>query len=362
LRQALINANDGDTINFEPSISSITLTTAELVIDKSVSIIATPDMVTVQRLYGSPEFRIFHVLPGQTVTMQYLRITGGNPEGVPGGGILNDHSSLFISNCSLMDNNGWTGGAIANLGMDGKASVAISDSSITGNLALWFGGGIYSDDGTLTITNSSVSMNAAELAGHGDPTAQGDGGGIYQTGGVLVIANSTVSYNHAGVTEPRVGGGYGGGIYSGGAELTITDSTITNNASVQYGGGVFTNFGTITSSTISNNTAGGQHDGIPYGRGGGISGDVMLTNSTVSGNRALYGGGIYGGGTIASSTISGNSANARGGSFYASGAQLEIGNSIINAGGPENFFYSGTVTSTGHNTCSDACGGYYHCF
>ena len=33
LRQALADANDGDTINFDPSVGTVTLTTAELAID-----------------------------------------------------------------------------------------------------------------------------------------------------------------------------------------------------------------------------------------------------------------------------------------------------------------------------------------
>src|SRR6266567_1041474 len=47
LRQALADANDGDTINFDPSVNIVTLTTAELVITKSITISAAPQMVTV---------------------------------------------------------------------------------------------------------------------------------------------------------------------------------------------------------------------------------------------------------------------------------------------------------------------------
>ena len=42
LRQALAQANDGDTINFDPSVNIVTLTTAELVIAKSITISASP--------------------------------------------------------------------------------------------------------------------------------------------------------------------------------------------------------------------------------------------------------------------------------------------------------------------------------
>ena len=62
LRQALGDAQDGDTINFEPSVSIVTLTTAELTISQSITISASPQTVTVQRASQAPEFRIFHVM------------------------------------------------------------------------------------------------------------------------------------------------------------------------------------------------------------------------------------------------------------------------------------------------------------
>src|SRR5213592_597648 len=46
LRQALAQANDGDTVNFDPSVSIVTLTTAELTIFQSITISASPKMVT----------------------------------------------------------------------------------------------------------------------------------------------------------------------------------------------------------------------------------------------------------------------------------------------------------------------------
>ncbi len=100
--------------------------------------------------------------------------------------------------------------------------------------------------------------------------------------------------------------GTGGGIYSSGT-LTITNSTIRGNQGYLAGGGIAGGAITITSSTISGNGASAQHDGQPYGRGGGISGSVTFTNSTLSGNYAsLSAGGIDGGGNITNSTISGN--------------------------------------------------------
>jgi hypothetical protein len=38
LRQAILNASSGDTINFAPSVTTVTLTSGELVIDKNLTI------------------------------------------------------------------------------------------------------------------------------------------------------------------------------------------------------------------------------------------------------------------------------------------------------------------------------------
>src|SRR5215475_858217 len=61
LRQALADANDGDTINFDASVGTVILTAAELAIDKSLTLSGAPQMVTVERI-SQRQFRIFHVM------------------------------------------------------------------------------------------------------------------------------------------------------------------------------------------------------------------------------------------------------------------------------------------------------------
>jgi hypothetical protein len=118
--------------------------------------------------------------------------------------------------------------------------------------------------------NSTIDGNAA--AYYNPPFGAGEGGGIYNAGGVLMITSSVVSNNNAGVDEPFPVG-FGGGISNYGT-LTITNSTINSNLCYLAGGGIY-NGGrlTITGSTVSGNGATGQHDGKPFGHGGG-SGDV----------------------------------------------------------------------------------------
>src|SRR4029077_16477309 len=180
---------------------------------------------------------------------------------------------------------------------------------------------------TLTITSSAVSNNTAAFSDIGK--SGGEGGGIYNGGGTVGVNNSSVSGNNAGDPDPFPLG-FGGGISNYGT-LTITNSTINSNQCVQAGGGIL-NSGTltITNSTVSGNGATGQHDGQPWGHGGGISGVATLNNSTISNNYAsLSAGGIEGGGAI--------------------------GNTILNNNSGANI--TGTMTSLGYNLSSDDGGG-----
>jgi hypothetical protein len=202
----------------------------------------------------------------------------------------------------------------------------------------------------VSLMNSSVNGN---FAGDSDiPNGGGEGGGIYNDGGTLMITNSTVSNNYAGAPDPFPVG-FGGGIYNYGT-LTITNSTINSNEVWLAGGGIY-NGGTLTinSSTVSRNGATGQHDGKPWGQGGGILGTVTFTNSTLSGNYAsLSVGGIDGGGAITNSTVSGNSATVGAGISTGGGV---IGNTILNNNSGANI--NGTVTSHGYNISTDDGGG-----
>jgi predicted outer membrane repeat protein len=328
LRQALADSHDHDTITFDPVLNGqfITLTSSELVIDKSITINGPgPDMLAVSR---SPnmQFRIFHVMPGFTVTIAGLTISGGNSGQQGGGAILNDHATLTILNSTIYSNH--------------------SDSA---------GGGIYNDarnsgSATLTITNSSVSGNTAGF--NNFPISTGEGGGIYNDGGTVMIINSSVSNNFAGLKDPQPLS-YGGGISNYGT-LTITNSSIYGNQCGQSGGGIYSP-GTLTiaSSLVSANRAVTKFGG----RSGGIfAGTLTFMNSTLSNNYAnLSTGGMeVGGGVITNSTISRNN-----GSISVFGV-LEIENTILNASaGSANITNEGgTVTSHGYNLSSDDGGGY----
>jgi hypothetical protein len=196
------------------------------------------------------------------------------------------------------------------------------------------GGGI-NNQGTLTLTDSTVSGNTAT-----GPYAYGGGIGSY---GTLTLTNSTVSGNTAGA---------GGGIWNKGT-LTLTDSTVSDNSATgpfSHGGGGIWLEGTLTliNSTVSGNTA-------DYG--GGINGGTLtLINSTVSGNTADWGGGIDGGTlTLINSTVSGNSA-AGGGGIRNLWGTVTLTNTLVDDDCQVS--EGASIVSLGHNIESpgDTCG------
>src|SRR5881275_1035910 len=112
LRQALADASDGDTIMFAVT-GTIQLTSGELVIDNSITISGPgADSLTI----FPNTFRIFHVMPGPTVTIAGLTIGGGFVQFDFGGGILNDHATLTLTNCAVDTNEAFGGGGIYNDG------------------------------------------------------------------------------------------------------------------------------------------------------------------------------------------------------------------------------------------------------
>jgi hypothetical protein len=361
LRQALADAIDGDTIQFAPGLTgqTIGLTSTELAIDKNITITGPgPDQLAVQR-FGPSQFRIFHVMPGHTVTIAGLKITGGtvsNPD-TGGGGVRNDQATLTLNNCAVVSNSGFSlGGGIYNNG--GNARLTIANCAINNNQAGpsggTGGGGIY-NDGVLEISDSTISGNTAAFSAgiRNNPT------------GKLSIRNSVISFNFvpdfSGPGPPLVGNV--GGIYSAGT-AEITTSTINNNRGGGGGGGIEASGPlTIANSTINNNTT--------INAGGGIRsfGPLTLTNSTVSGNFASFkgggsGGGVYCGGapvTITNSTISGNSCGTQfghGGGIYAGGGSLEIENTILKAGSSGANLYGNSIISHGYNLSSDDGSGF----
>ena len=401
LRQAIADAHDGDIIRFASALNgqAITLTSAQLVIQSNVTIDGPgASLLTVKR-DSPPQFRVFYVMPGHTAEINGLTISGGRITD-NGGGILNDHSTLTIANCTISSNTilsetTVSGGGIYNSGTMTLNGVTVSNNNasyfsgpgsppggggisntgtmtiiagtVQSNMGFWYAGGI-SNSGMMTITNSTISGNQNSFAGH----FGGSGGGIVN-GGTMTIQNSTISGNTAFGGDLQ--GGDGGGISNGGP-LQIIHCSITGNRATWNGGGI-AGACTITDSIVSNNQTSRQNgaglsgDGFVIsnctiannralnGNGGGVSGNnITITNCTISGNSAIRGGGFAGGGNIAHTTFSSNSVSAGGKTLYVTSA-IELGHAILKAGSSStNILVSGgSLTTHGYNLSSDNAAG-----
>jgi hypothetical protein len=242
--------------------------------------------------------------------------------------------------------------------ISGTAHVSLSKMTIRNGHAV-YGGGIDSNSGTVTLNNDVITQNVASEWG----------GGIYNKG-TLVITNTTIAGNHATfICTAAECYTNGGGIFNDGGTVSLNKSTVSLNGAspscqsrgfcIGYGGGIFNNNGTlmISMSILRSNSA---------NESGGIDnrGKLTISNSTFTGNSAVFtrgnarGGGISNGGvlTISNSTFSGNSAVGSTGSFgggISSGTvTVKLQNSIIaNSTSGGNCY--GTVTSGGYNLSSD---------
>lgn len=193
LRQAVLDANSNagaDTIQINVN-GTITLTSGELVVSQSVTIIGPgARLLTVS---GNNTTRILHLdnVSAKDVTLSDMTFTSARGSG-NGGAILNDGGNLLLQRMR-----------------------------ITGNVATGEGGAIYNayfgSGNVLTIEDSEISGNQANKEG-----------AIYFISYQLRVSNSTISGNSATDSVGAIGLQYG--------DAVIRNSTIVNNSAAFVGG------------------------------------------------------------------------------------------------------------------------------
>ena len=161
---------------------------------------------------GNAIDRVFHVFANTTTTG--VTVQGGNL------GTSTEGGGIYIDNA-----------AVVNL-----TEVAIQNN--TGK----HGGGIYNKNGTLTVTESTISGNAA---------ANGNGGGLFHDAGTTVILTNVTFSGNSSTSD-------GGGIHAK-DPVTLTNVTLANNSSGNKGGGIRREGGTasLKNTIVANNTATG---------------------------------------------------------------------------------------------------------
>ena len=160
------------------------------------------------------------------------------------GGAVETYGTLTINNSVLSHNSATAqGGAVYDLGYTGGPiyTTTINNNTISGNFGP-DGGGIAILGGNIIINSSTVSGNTADYYG----------GGIYMVNpGTLTMSNSTIANNAVKLTDYPNDGGSGGGIYFVATSGTISNSTISENSAVYPGsGGGIEAFGLVMLGTI----------------------------------------------------------------------------------------------------------------
>ena len=236
------------------------------------------------------------------VTFEDLTITGGATD-EHGGGMRIERATVAFdrvviegnrTNGNLGDNHDRRGGGVWINGI--QANVAFTDTVIRNNEAYGHGGGVFNDDGTVSLHNVSFLNNANRARDR-------QGGGLWSGGRAMVTATGTL------VFDGNLSHGNGGGFMN--TEHSVFDASAA------------------TSVTIVNNRAGDDGQGTTRTDrdGGGFfnaeHGQVMLANATITNNGSAtitrHGGGFYNTQdaevTIAGGTIANNQARETGGGF-----------------------------------------------
>jgi hypothetical protein len=179
--------------------------------------------------------RVFDAHGSGDLTLQDLAVAGGS--GIDhGGGIRSEgNGQLTLERVAVHDNN---------VGTDNAVSA--------------FGSGIYKGTGSLIVTDSAIYDNGSDT-----PGTNFRGGGIYLEDASADIENTTISGNQARTD--------GGGIHNDkGNAATLAFDTITGNTAPSAGGIEDPSHYRIRSSIVAANNGGNCQDGSSQDQGGNV--------------------------------------------------------------------------------------------
>ena len=277
--------------------------------------------------------------------------------------ITGDNSGISISGLTITNGSATAGG---DLSITGGTNISLTGVKLMNGKATT-GGGLYINDSgaTITITDSVISGNHATGAagtasgsygGTGSSGYAGEGGGIANLAGTVIVQGKSRIIHNTATGGAGAEGGYAGGGGAGGGifnsdTLTITSSTVSGNTATGGAGGAGINYSYSAATQTPIGATGGGDGGSAYG--GGIAnsgGAVTIQKSIISGNSVHGGAGMNGG--KASQGVNGTAFSVVNGSTYAAtygtygGNGTNGGNGGSAVGGGVGSNGPGTVTVT----------------
>lgn len=213
LRQAVLDANasaGADVIEFAGGLAgTIALSGGELLVSDSLSI--NGPGANILSISAGNSSRVFNFAAG-TSFLRRLSIAQGHA--TSGGGVSNA-GTLSVEGCDISSNSAVAGGAISNTG-----TLTVLGSTFAYNSSSGSGGGLYNDaGGIMSVVNCTITNN----------TTSGQYGGGIDTLGTLTVSNSTITYNAASV------GGRAISIRESGIATSISTILAGNSSGVVYG-------------------------------------------------------------------------------------------------------------------------------
>ncbi|HNT25312.1 MAG TPA: Calx-beta domain-containing protein [Anaerolineales bacterium] len=167
---------------------------------------ASPALTVVD---GGGVDRVFEVRSTAAVTMTNISLQGGGM--MSNGRALLNGGSLLLSQVAVRFNLDGGSGTVYNSG-----SLSIVESSFYSNTVSFSGGGLY-NAGDAALTNVTFSGNQAGM----------DGGAIFVAGGTLTINNTTFTLNAADADGDGVG--EGGALFNDDGVVHVANSLIAQN-------------------------------------------------------------------------------------------------------------------------------------
>lgn len=314
---------------------------------------------------GAGKSRIF-IITGENITLKNIIFKNGyshksydNLTNNNGGAIRNNHmNKLIIENCAFINNKAEMGGAIEN-----KGDLTMNNSTLTENIANLEGGAIQ-NIGNLNLRDSIIVENKAEEYGGAIHNIKGeaniiktefrknltnkDGGAILNRDKLKLIESFLIenkAERYGGGIQNREGeleinktsfidniANLNGGAIMNNSEwmIVINESEFTNNYSWRDGGAIYNFRGklTIMKTTLNNNKIG-------YGYGGAISNiekELIIKNSNLYDNTAGGGGAVSnskGEVNIVETILNNNIAKNIGGAIYNFDGELILRKSTL---------------------------------
>jgi hypothetical protein len=274
-----------------------------------LTIIGNGDNIERSTASGMPDFRLFDVASGASLTLNNLTLQNGLEFGSGSsaeGGAIYNQGTLVLSAVTVQNNS-----ALGSAGQNQTTKINAGAGADAAGGGIWSSGSLTCDNGTVILNNEAAGGKGGnayqgyhQVRGvHGANGGNGLGGGVYIATGTATLSGTTLSGNVAWGAQGGGGvSGWGGSSYGG-------------NGGNGEGGGLLVAGGSVTLSAdaIENNSAlygasGSTDARYGWGLGGGIyvaGGSATLCNDTVESNSASpfgygAGGGIYiaSGGTV----------------------------------------------------------------